>query len=49
MSEQPRAPGQAGVSEEKAMAIMSSSDCNGPWGGYPHCEGKMAVSDLFDY
>ena len=48
MSEQPRAgPEQAAaangggdVSENKEL----SDDCSGPWSGYPHCEGKMAVS-----
>ena len=47
VSEQPRVPEQAGVSEEKAVAV--SYDCNGPWDGYPHCKSKMDVSiDLCD-
>ncbi len=50
ISERPEAPEQAlGVSEymEAVAAIQSRShDCSGPWSGYPHCEGKMAVREI---
>ena len=47
VSKQPRASEQAGgVSVYKAEGAPVGYDCNGPWSGYPHCEGKMAVSDI---
>lgn len=49
VSEQPRASEleqAGGVSVDKAEGAPVDYDCNGPWSGYPHCEGKMAVSDI---
>ena len=46
VSEQPRGPEQAAANGGGDVSQNNelSHDCSGPWSGYPHCEGKMAVS-----